>query len=149
MQLDFLYTKKFMLIAYGFTGNTFDAEDIIQDVALKLLRYSNRSQDELQKMARVSIKNRYIDLKRMKHTTYELLENYDSPISSFEKRMMDKERIQQVSKRLRSVKEHDAEAFILSINGYGQYAISNAFSEKVNTVLGRIFRVRKFLKQTA
>lgn len=149
MQLDFLYTNKFLQIAYGFTGNLFDAKDIIQDVALKLLRYSNMSQDELQKMARVSIKNRYVDLKRMKRTTYELLENYDSPIASFEKRILDKERLQQVTKKLNTVNPHDAEAFILSINGYGQYAISNAFNEKVNTVLGRVFRVRKYLKKSA
>src|ERR1035437_6320824 len=98
MQLDFLYTnKEFINYAFRFTKNYYDADDIIQDVALKLLRYSDKSQDELQKLAKVAIKNRYIDLRRTRKDTCEL---YEYPIESFEKRLLQKERLRSEERRV-------------------------------------------------
>ena len=150
MELDFLYTdKEFINYAFRFTKNYYDSDDIIQDVALKLLRYSDKTQDELQKLAKVAIKNRYIDLKRTEKTTYELFEFYGSPVESFEKRLLQKERLNNVYKKLELMPKSNTKVFNLSVEGYTVYEIRDLFRENVNALLGKIFRVRNLLKKSA
>jgi|ERR1035437_243071 DNA-directed RNA polymerase specialized sigma24 family protein len=151
MQLDFLYiNEEFINYAFRFTKSYYDAQDIIQDVALKLLiGYDDKTQDELQKISKVAIKNRFIDLKRTSKVTYELFEHYTSPVESFEKRLLQKEKLNNVYKKLELMPRSNTKVFNLSVEGYTVFEIRDLFRENVNTILGKIFRVRNLLKKSA
>src|ERR1035437_1631004 len=129
MQLDFLYiNEEFINYAFRFTKSYYDAQDIIQDVALK---------------------NRFIDLKRTSKVTYELFEHYTSPVESFEKRLLQKEKLNNVYKKLELMPRSNTKVFNLSVEGYTVFEIRDLFRENVNTILGKIFRVRNLLKKSA
>lgn len=95
MHLDFLYTdKKFIGFAKKLTGNIHDAKDIIQDVAVKMLRYKELPEVKLKSVAGATIYNTFVDFlrKKKKHSWEEIDEllNYNQITPSFENQFIAK-----------------------------------------------------------
>lgn len=152
MNLDFLYKdKKFLNFAIKLTGDRYTAEDIIQDVALKLYStqsYNNIHTVDLHKIAYTSIKNRFYDLRNysLRFSFEEFLsDDLISSYTSVEKRMIDKERLSEIFSRIKLLPTGQAKMIQLIVDGKDYNYIAKKFNLPLGSVLHMVWKARKFL----
>jgi DNA-directed RNA polymerase specialized sigma24 family protein len=124
MKLDFLYTdKKFIGFAKKLTGNIHDAKDIIQDVAIKMLRYKELPEVKLKSVANTTIYNTFVDFLRKKKKDSRL--NYNQATPSFENQFIAKETLKEVYIKILMLPPDRQQNLLLIAGGVTYKSLSN------------------------
>jgi RNA polymerase sigma factor (sigma-70 family) len=149
VDIKFLYEnpicKRFAL---KLTKDINSAEDLIQDVALKLLEhseYTDKSAGDLLKISLAMIRNKFIDDKRVKRNTVELdgWEKVGKP--EIIEKITNREEINHINKKLSKFHPTHREIFILVAEGYSYSEIIKIYPKPYNTLVSQIFNIRKYL----
>ena len=130
LELDFLYTdKKFIGFAKKLTGNIHDAKDIIQDVAVKMLRYKELPEAKLRSVAGTTIYNTFVDFlrKKKKHSWEDIDEllSYNHITPSFENQFIAKEVLKEVYIKILMLPPDRQQNLLLISGGVTYQSLSN------------------------
>jgi RNA polymerase sigma factor (sigma-70 family) len=149
---DFLYNdKKFICFAKKLTGNIHDAKDIIQDTAIKMLRYKELPEVKLKSVANTTIYNTFIDFlrKKKKHSWEEIDEllNYNRVTPSFENQFIAKETLKEVYIKILMLPPDRQRNLLLIAGGETTYqSLSEKNKMNKNTLQANVISDREFLK---
>ncbi len=150
--IDFLYIdKKFAAFAYSLVRNWHDAQDIIQDTAIKMLRYEGLPEVKLRQVAMAIIYNTFITFVRQKkkHSWEQLDEllNYNQITPSFENQFIAKETLKEVYiKILMLPPERQRDLLLISGREITYQLLSEKRKVNKNTLTANVRNDREFLR---
>jgi RNA polymerase sigma-70 factor, ECF subfamily len=133
--------------ALRITGNSADAEDVLQNVFLRVLDHQHRPNPDWspENYLRRAATNASIDLLRRRATRAETVMNEDTGSLSGENKVLMKERLRRA---MATLDEEDAQLFVLCyLEGLSYQELAAQFSMERGTVASRLFRIRTALKQ--
>ena len=136
-------------VVYGLTGNRHDAEDLAQDVFMKVYHNINSFKGESKFSSwlyRVTVNSAYDALRRNKHKPVSLdeFENFDIADTKERGDLLAKELIQQALTKIPY--EYRVTLVLKEIEGLSYQEIAESLKISIGTVESRIFRGRAMLK---
>ena len=140
-------------VAYHLTGNAQDAEDLLQDMYLKLWQKRDNLPDEAKKEAYLvtMIRRLYIDQRRLKHLdTSAELKNEEGPPDeqSLDRQIDSKDEAQQMEKLINGLPERDGKIIqmhLLEGRSYEEIEQDTGLSQSNIRII--VMRTKKKLKQ--
>ncbi len=133
--------------ALRITGNSADAEDVLQNVFLRVLDREHRPNPDWspENYLRRAATNASIDVLRRRATRAETAMNEEAGSPSGENKALMKERLRRA---MAVLDEEDAQLFVLCyLEGLSYQELAVQFSMERGTVASRLFRIRAALKQ--
>lgn len=149
-----IYSKKIFGVAYRILNNSELSEECLNDVLLKIwdnIKYFNRENEKFYPWIIAITKNTAIDILRKELKHFNKLNIEDMVISeeySFDKKIDNKEKLNDVIKEIRSMNDVDKEIFLRKFYlDQSSKIISEKMGLKDKFINLRIFRGRKKLQK--
>lgn len=137
-------------LALRITQNSQEAEDVVQDVIIKLWKMKDRIEqvENLEAFVMRTTRNLALDRQRMKVNQTENIDGIDMPAaSSLEQSMEHEERIQSIRDAMQLLPEKQRTAMQLrDFEGYNYKEIADMMQITEDQVKVSIFRARQFIK---
>lgn len=144
------YKNPMYRLALRITANSQEAEDVVQDVIIKLWKMQDRLEEieNLEAFVMRTTRNLALDRQRMKVNQTENLDGIDLPSSSsVEQSMEHEERIQSIRDAMLQLPEKQRTAMQLrDFEGYNYKEIADMMQITEDQVKISIFRARQFIK---
>ncbi|MEM1219756.1 MAG: RNA polymerase sigma factor [Bacteroidota bacterium] len=149
------YQEKLIHFAYRLTKNQIDAEDLLQDTALKAYRNRERFKKGTNFLGwmRVIMRNTFINKFRAKKHRPKTIEKFDTLLNIYAddrpvfNHGISTLRLEEIQAAMEEVPDKFTEPFLLHYQGYKYHEIADHFGEPLGTVKSRIFHARKKLKE--
>ena len=149
------HQEKLIQFAYRLTKNQFDAEDLLQDTALKAYRNRERFKKGTNFLGwmRVIMRNTFINKFRAKKHRPKTIEKFDTLLKIYAddrpvfNNGISTLRLEEIQTAMQEVPRKFIEPFLLHYQGYKYHEIAAHYGEPLGTVKSRIFHARRKLKQ--
>ena len=150
------YSRKLFAVAFRITGNSEEAEDVVQDVYLKLwqMRDSLPDAEVVEALMLRMVKNRSIDCLRLRHSGSPLdggsFSGFDDADISAQNRMEDGDTLVHLSRLMEALPEIQREMLRLRMSdGLSAKQLADAFGLTEGNVRVILARARKRLRELA